>query len=448
MLRIFQILLLLSFNFTGFAHSFRDSVGVIKLNGKIHIQYLISPGETVYGISTKHGVAVSDLLEINPALENGLKVGQVINIPYNVEAINQSKAKDDSKVYHKVQPGETLYSLSKKYNVPLNDLLKLNNMEIKAGQQIVIADKTFATPSPTVKTVEPAVTVAKQPEPKQIVEDRPVAVVAKTTPSVAKVEEKKVNPAVALAIEKPYDFDPTMKQVLIIPFDPYLYFSDADDEIAAKSNIPRNKVRQVFRRRMNALIDHPAYENIHLLGGQIKDSISDLNKIYASVTYNYQEILENPYYHPPQDLINGSKSKGNKNWLAKQKDKLIPDEASKKAKEKETGKYFGVIIKNPDFFNYFNAKYNTDYYVFINQFEVKTNYDNCLDRAALNYERTFTTHFSIFDNKGKQVAGNQFKTHYNSNSCNVYQIVGDNMKKIADRVVAEIPVGQANEVAK
>ncbi|HXA00773.1 MAG TPA: hypothetical protein VNW99_02225 [Cytophagaceae bacterium] len=97
-------------------------------------------------------------------------------------------------------------------------------------------------------------------------------------------------------------------------------------------------------------------------------------------------------------------------------------------------------IRSPqDFFSYFSAKYSIDYYIFINQFEVKTNYENCLDRAAQNYERTFTTHFSIFDANGKQVAGDKFKTHYNSNSNYIFQIVADNCPKIAERILAELP---------
>src|SRR6185312_2330706 len=110
-----------------------DSIGVTKINQKLHVRYMVEPGETIYGISTKYGVSVSDILELNPELENGLKVGQVINIPYEAALVKQQQKKDDNAITHKVQPGETLYGLSKKYNVPLQDLLKYNGMELKAG---------------------------------------------------------------------------------------------------------------------------------------------------------------------------------------------------------------------------------------------------------------------------------------------------------------------------
>jgi LysM repeat protein len=44
---------------------------------------------------------------------------------------------------HEVQPGETIFSIAKKYNIPADQLLKLNNLSkkdtIKAGQKLVVA---------------------------------------------------------------------------------------------------------------------------------------------------------------------------------------------------------------------------------------------------------------------------------------------------------------------
>jgi LysM repeat protein len=412
----------------------KDSVGITKISDKLHILYMVSPGETIYGISTKYGIPVSDLLEINPELESGLKVGQVINIPYQPEL--RAKTPDNNSIVHKVQPGETLYGIAKKYNTSVNELMRLNNMQLKAGQDLVVGYKdqpksNSNTPSTPPVKVEPK-EEKKDPEP------------------VKEVKEVSKVPAVVVTPEKtivPFDFDKDRKQILVIPFDPYLYFSDADAEIAAKSNIAMPKVRQMFRRRLNALLDVQGYEMIRLLGGKTKDSTSDLNKIYGSVTYGYQELLYSEYnpnneQYKIQDNNGSTILKDDKSWFEKKKDKMQGANtatATSYNTPKDHGKYFGVRIKDPEFFNYFKQKYDIDYYIFINQFEVKTNYENCLDRAALNYERTFTTHYSIFDQNGKQIAGNKFKTNYNSNSNYIYTIVSDNAPKIVERIMADVP---------
>ncbi|HSZ24314.1 MAG TPA: LysM peptidoglycan-binding domain-containing protein [Cytophagaceae bacterium] len=440
------LLFILISNIVSFAE-IKDSVGVTKVSDKLYILYMVSPGETIYGISTKYGIPVSDLLEINPELESGLKVGQVINIPYSPEL--RAKAPDENSIVHKVQPGETLYGIAKKYNTSVNELMRLNNMQLKSGQDLIVGYKnqpksTANTPSTPPSRVEPKEEL-KGPEPK-VTESRET--VAKEQPSgkevkeVAKIpaEEKPVN------VAKPYAFDPDRKQILVIPFDPYLYFSDADAEIAAKSNMAMPKVRQMFRRRLNALMDVQGYEMIYLLGGKSKDSTSDLNKIYGSVTYGYQDILYSDYnpksaeYKNQDNALNQQQEKSG--WFERTKNRMQGANQATAINyntPKDHGKYFGVKIRDPEFFNYFKQKYDIDYYIFINQFEVKTNYENCLDRAALNYERTFTTHYSIFDSNGKQIAGNKFKTNYNSNSNYIYTIVSDNAPKIVDRIMADVP---------
>lgn len=437
--------------------SVKDSVGITKVNEQLHIKYLVEPGETIYGISTKYHVPISDLLEINPELENGLKVGQVILIPYHPELVQREKPQSN-KIIHKVQSGETLYSLSRKYNVSIEQLMKWNNMDLKAGQEVVVgytnADETNkkeitveSHPTKDIKPTPSPVSVPKEePQKQELTKVEKQPVVNEPKPTVSKAEPKSEAPPVSEPeqTEKTYPFDPDMKQVMVIPFDPYLYFSDADHEIAAKSKIPPTKVREVFRRRLSALLQEPGYEFIFLLGGKSKDSISDLNKIYSSVTYHYQKVLDNPYYtggdiQTGQGHINSKKT--SKTWLDRQKEKYITSQNSARAVyDKHEGEYFGVKVKNPeDFFRYFSAKYSVDYYIFVNQFEVKTNYEHCLDRAANDFERTFTTHFSIFDAEGKQIAGNRFKTFYNSNSSYIYTIVGDNMDKIAKRILLELP---------
>lgn len=473
-------LLLFSFCMAGYGYAgVKDSIGVTRINNVMMLKYLVSPGETIYGISTRYQVPITDLLEINPELENGLKVGQIIHIPYN-EALVQKENVRPAGVpqTHKVQPGETYYSLSRRYNVSVDQLMKWNNTDLKAGQEIIVGySASSASTVPEQKPLAPTgadnneetlvntkPVTAPDPQPTQVIEPEKaepskVVDVAVTTDKTIE-QEKKSEPVaknegasttVSVSSPKPeatanegiktYPYDPDMKQLLIIPFDPYLYFSDADHEIAAKSKIVPTRVREVFRRRMTAMMQMPGYESIFLLGGKFEDTLRDLNKIYSSVSYGYQDAINTSASlgnHTEKATASPAK---NKSWLDKQRDKFTsPQLAQKAVYDKNEGQYFGVKIRNPEeFFSYFGQKYSVDYYIFVNQFEVKTNYENCLDRAAHDFERTFTTHFSIFDSTGKQVAGNKFKTYYNSNSSYIYTIVADNMEKIAQRILSELP---------
>ena len=260
--RLFLFVSLLSTSLGVFATPL-DSIGSANKGDTVYTIYMVEPTETIYGISTASGISISELMDINPELENGLKVGQKIKIPFKGQK-NLKSAKQNT---HVVQPGETLYSVSRRYGVNIGDLLKWNGMELKAGQKIVVGEfKTAEIPNlapvEEKKKSESKKVDALEEEIKK--EVKPVAVtslVADGKAIPAPMTRKEI-----LVAEEVYDYDSTMKQILVVPFDPHLYFSDADDEIANASKVPRVKVREIFRRRLDALLEPEGYEVIHLLG--------------------------------------------------------------------------------------------------------------------------------------------------------------------------------------
>jgi LysM repeat protein len=411
---------------TLFASVVADSVGTKNVNGKDYVIYMVNAGETVYGISSKYKVPINDLLELNPELENGLKTGQLITLPIT-EAFLKRNAKTETATnvkpitdapgfeVHTVKPGETLYSIAKEYGVSVDELMKWNNLEPKVGQTILVKTKTD----------KPIVKLSETKE-KEIQETKVAEANNESKPNYD--GENYSNPALK-----------DKKRVLIVPFDPYLYFSDADDEIAKASKMNRTQIRQVFRKRLNALLEPRGYETIRMIGGgHSKDTIDELNKVYASVTYNYQKTVS-PKNIMPENYKEQKNEKGVTNWV---NSKLNTNNQMQGSTQKGQGlheMYFGVKVKDEGFYNYFNGRYLIDYYVFVSQFEVKTNYDNCIDRSRGDYERDFIVHYSIFNKEGKQIAGNRVKVFYNSNSNNVYKIANDNLQKVADAILADIP---------
>lgn len=116
----------------------------IRLEGRFMI-HKVKKGETLFGISKSYKVDVNDVLENNPEANNGLRRNQELRIPTNdVDEVTLVEP-DLSSVpnTHLVEPGETLYSISKKYEVDIADLKELNNglpEGLKAGDRIVIPE--------------------------------------------------------------------------------------------------------------------------------------------------------------------------------------------------------------------------------------------------------------------------------------------------------------------
>lgn len=106
------------------------------MNGQEFYFHTVSKGNTLYGISKMYNVDVKDILRYNEEAKSGLRIDQVLQIPVkkaNTRKVERNELRvDGSYLIHRVVKGETLYGISKRYNVPQELILK-HNPELKEG---------------------------------------------------------------------------------------------------------------------------------------------------------------------------------------------------------------------------------------------------------------------------------------------------------------------------
>ncbi|MCH7413625.1 LysM peptidoglycan-binding domain-containing protein [Belliella sp. R4-6] len=113
-----------------------DSVGIEKVGDKTFIIHQVEEKETMFGISRRYATSVNEIIQNNDELKAGLKMGQRIRIPYIAPA-----ALPQGSILHNVAQGETLFSISKKYNVSVGDIMSWNNLkgnDLSLGQALVL----------------------------------------------------------------------------------------------------------------------------------------------------------------------------------------------------------------------------------------------------------------------------------------------------------------------
>ena len=115
-----------------------DSIGIEKRGGKRYVIHKIEAKETLYSISKKYNVMIEDIKKSNEDLTTDLKIGQTIFIPSRY----QGPITKEQGGTHTVEKGETLFAISRKYKVTVADIQKANpeiaNTEIQPGQILVI----------------------------------------------------------------------------------------------------------------------------------------------------------------------------------------------------------------------------------------------------------------------------------------------------------------------
>ncbi|MFT6504032.1 MAG: LysM repeat protein [Crocinitomicaceae bacterium] len=110
-----------------------------EVGGVMSYIHTVEPGNTLWGLQQMYGVKVEDIMSNNPNLNEGLSVGQKIIIPVP----NYVKPLPETSKY-KVKKGETLYGLSRKFNTTVDELIKINpelSEGLKKGQLIQVPGK-------------------------------------------------------------------------------------------------------------------------------------------------------------------------------------------------------------------------------------------------------------------------------------------------------------------
>ena len=118
------IILFVALSFS--AHTQTEGLKTEVVNGKEYYLYPIEQGNTLYSISRKFNVTLQELTEANPDAEKGLSVGQLLRIPSKKAVTSTTEENKGEYIVHATQQGETLYSIAKLYGVKVSDLLNHN----------------------------------------------------------------------------------------------------------------------------------------------------------------------------------------------------------------------------------------------------------------------------------------------------------------------------------
>lgn len=83
--------------------------------------YIVQSGDSLYSIARKYNTTVDELKKNNNLSSDLLKIGQKIIVSGTTNNI------DDSNTYI-VKKGDSLYSIAKKYNITIDEIMSLNNL--------------------------------------------------------------------------------------------------------------------------------------------------------------------------------------------------------------------------------------------------------------------------------------------------------------------------------
>ena len=97
----------------------------VTVNGQEFYQYEVKPGEGLFSVSRTFSMPVDQILKHNPTAKDGLMNGQKLIIPI-LQQDEKPVMDQNSVFYHTIERGETVYSLAAMYNTTEAEIYRLN----------------------------------------------------------------------------------------------------------------------------------------------------------------------------------------------------------------------------------------------------------------------------------------------------------------------------------
>lgn len=148
MKRLLIILLLLLGAAGVHAQDWERSQSVVTIGGQRYYVHTVKQGETLYGLARLYEVSEQDITKDNPQVADGLKTGDAIKVRVAGQEQELLSPRKHEKIFdvHVVNQGETLYAISRRYEIPVPTIMEdnpgLDPAHLSIGQRINIRKKS------------------------------------------------------------------------------------------------------------------------------------------------------------------------------------------------------------------------------------------------------------------------------------------------------------------
>ena len=132
----------------------------------IYTNYIVKKGDTLYSIAKKYDTTADMIIQDNGLFNTNLKIGQNLKIRTEESEVLECFGEDytpTNNTEYIVKKGDSLYSIAKKYNSSISEIINLNNLKsttLNIGQVLKIPNSTNNTY--TVKKGDTLYSIANQ----------------------------------------------------------------------------------------------------------------------------------------------------------------------------------------------------------------------------------------------------------------------------------------------
>lgn len=219
-------------------------------------------------------------------------------------------------------------------------------------------------------------------------------------------------------------------KILLVPFEPILYMSEVDMKINQQTKWDFGRIRENFRHQLDNQLKLKLQSTARVVSfySDSAKMSKDLIYIYNSTNVSY-DLVDKPTSAVAAPIEKQSGIKNGQIAVDMNMDK----------------KFMNTKLLNPEVLPYLTKKYKTDYFVFVNELDIKKDPDS-YDISTDAYQCEVVVHYSILDGTGKTITAGISSSRFSSKITEPKKIVSLTFSPIATYIatkfsgVVSIPV--------
>jgi hypothetical protein len=220
------------------------------------------------------------------------------------------------------------------------------------------------------------------------------------------------------------------QKVMLVPFEPRLYFGEIDHAIHSETNLTAKEIRERFRDGINEQLfkafKSAGYFTVDLMDDTVKYR-KDISGIYQHLRYDYLKVPDQERYKAP----------------TREKEEPKIERGQLIVETNSDHRFMNARLINNQVLPELNAKYKTNVYVFVNQLDVKAGGSREPGQVNTSQGRRITVHYTVFTKDGKELNSGIAEEEFSIDLNNPKKIIDRHFSAIASTIVKRVGKGLA-----
>lgn len=219
----------------------------------------------------------------------------------------------------------------------------------------------------------------------------------------------------------------TKHKVLLIPFEPRLYFGEIDFAINMETRMTAKQIKHSFRDGLNDELAKALKTAKFAVTDMMEDTLKykkDLHSLYGQLSYKYLKVPDPLNYQAPKE---------EKAQKAIENGQLNVETNSDK-------RFMDARISSPALMKQLQAKYRCDLFVFVNQLDILAGGSNepAQPYKTASTQRKIKVHYTVFNTMGHEIHSGLLEEEFSSELNQPRKIIEKHFSKLGKELSTRI----------